>query len=711
MTFTAVNRRTFCRLLGGGIVVVMTSKPSDLFGQQRSYPEDLNAYLRIAPDGRVTIFSGKIEMGQGINTSLPQMAAEELGVSLDVVDIVMGDTDLCPWDAGTWGSLTTRRFGPALRAAAAEARTVLMNLAAKRLGVPREQLVVENGVVSVAGNPSKKVAYGELAQGKQIARLVDEKATLKAMKDFKIVGKPMKRLDGREKVTGAAKFSGDIRRPGMLYARLLRPPMHGATRKSLDLTEARKIDGVIVVEQDDLVAVLHRDPEMADRALRAVKAEWERPAAAFDTETVADYFLQHAPAGEQKVSRGDVDSFGSGPAVVADRPRLFESTYRTGYAAHAPIEPHTAVAEMIDGRMTVWAGTQSPFGARTRIAETLGVDEKDVRVITPFLGGGFGGKSPVGQGVEAARLAKLTGKPVMVAWTRGEEFFYDTFDPAAVVKVRSALGDDGKIVMWDYNVYAAGDRAAEVLYDPPNARVVSTMPRGSEGAKMHPFAIGSWRAPGAGTNVFARESQIDIMAAAAGMDPVAFRLKNTSDPRARSVIEAAAKALGWKAAPGPSGKGRGIAVGIDSGTYAAIATEIGVDRTTGAITVNRVVAAQDMGQVINPEGAKMQMEGCVAMGLGYVLSEELRFNGGEILDMDLGSYEIPRFSWMPKIETVIVPNDELSPQGGGEPAIVPMGAAIANALFDLTGVRMYRLPMTPDRVLAALKEMEQSKTA
>ena len=397
--------------------------------------------------------------------------------------------------------------------------------------------------------------------------------------------------------------------------------------------------------------------------------------------------------------------------MVADRPRLFESTYRTGYAAHAPIEPHTAVAEMIDGRMTVWAGTQSPFGARTRIAETLGVDEKDVRVITPFLGGGFGGKSPVGQGVEAARLAKLTGKPVMVAWTRGEEFFYDTFDPAAVVKVRSALGDDGKIVMWDYNVYAAGDRAAEVLYDPPNARVVSTMPRGSEGAKMHPFAIGSWRAPGAGTNVFARESQIDIMAAAAGMDPVAFRLKNTSDPRARSVIEAAAKALGWKAAPGPSGKGRGIAVGIDSGTYAAIATEIGVDRTTGAITVNRVVAAQDMGQVINPEGAKMQMEGCVAMGLGYVLSEELRFNGGEILDMDLGSYEIPRFSWMPKIETVIVPNDELSPQGGGEPAIVPMGAAIANALFDLTGVRMYRLPMTPDRVLAALKEMEQSKTA
>ena len=219
---------------------------------------------------------------------------------------------------------------------------------------------------------------------------------------------------------------------------------------------------------------------------------------------------------------------------------------------------------------------------------------------------------------------------------------------------------------------------------------------------MHPFAIGPWRAPGAGTNVFARESHIDIMAAAAKVDPLEFRMRNLKDERARRVLKAAADAIGWKAAPGPSGQGRGIAVGIDAGTYCALAAEVAVDRKTGAIQVKRVVAAQDMGQVINPDGAKMQMEGCINMGLGYVLSEELRFRGGEILDVNFATYELPRFRHVPKIETVLIRNDDLAPQGGGEPAIVPMGAVIANAFFDLTGVRMYRLPMTRKRVMDAL---------
>jgi nicotinate dehydrogenase subunit B len=701
---TPVSRRTFCKLLGGGILVLVTTRPSDLLlAQQRGYPEDLNAYLRIDETGRVTLFSGKVEMGQGINTSLVQMAAEELGVPVDAVTIVMGDTDLVPWDAGTWGSLTTRMFGPAVRAAAAEARLVLMNLASKKLDVPRDQLVAANGVISVAGKPSRKATYGELAKGKQIARLVDEKAVLRSVKEFNVMGRSMKRLDGREKVTGAAKYATDIRRPGMLYARILRPPLHGAKRTSLDLAGAKAREGVTVVEKDDLVAVLHADPEMAERALEAVKAEWELPEAAFDTESVGDYFLTNAPAGEVRTTRGEVDEvLAAAKAVSQDRQRYFESVFRTGYAAHAPIEPHTAVAEVKDGRITIWAGTQSPFGTRASVARALGLDEKDVRVITPYIGGGFGGKSASGQATEAARLAQLTGKPVMVAWTRAEEFFFDTYDPAAVVKISSAMDAEGKMTLWDYNVYAAGDRAAEILYDPPAARVTATMRRGSPGGNMHPFAIGPWRAPGAGTNVFARESQIDIMAAAAGMDPLEFRLRNTSDARARSVLEAAAKAFGWKPAAGVSGQGRGIAVGIDSGTYCALVAEVAVDRTTGAIDVKRVVAAQDMGIVVNPEGAIMQMEGCVAMGLGYVLSEELRFRGGDILDRNFDTYAIPRFSWMPKIESVLVKNDELSPQGGGEPAIVPMGAAIANAVYDAVGVRMYRLPMTRERMLAAL---------
>lgn len=697
-----VDRRTFCKLLGGGIVVIVTSKPSDLFGQQRGYPEDLNAYLRIDESGKVTVFSGKIEMGQGVHTSLAQMAAEELGVSLDSITMVMGDTDLCPWDAGTWGSLTTRMFGPALRAASAEARAVLVNMAAKTLGVPREQLVVNDGIVSVKGKPSRKVSYGELAKGRQITRLVNEKAVLRSAKDFKVMGRPTKRLDAREKVTGRTRYAGDIRLPGMLHARILRPPAHGATRKSLDLAKARAIEGVLVVEKDDLVAVLHADPEVATAALQLVDARWELAEPAFDTESVGDYFVKNAPPGEVKVAKGDVEA-----AIVAAKAggkssRIFESTFRTGYVAHAPIEPHTAVAEVKDGRIIIHAGTQSPFGARARVAQVLGMDEKQIRVLTPFVGGGFGGKGSSGQALEAARLAQITGKPVMVDWTRAEEFFLDTFDPAAVVKITSAIDADGKIALWDFNVYGAGDRAAEVLYDPPAARVTSTMARGSAGAKLHPFATGAWRAPGAGTNVFARESQLDIMAAAAKTDPLEFRLRNTSDTRARRVLQTAADAFKWKAAAGSSGRGQGLAVGIDSGTYCAIAAEIEVDRVTGAIRVKRVVAAQDMGLVVNPDGAKMQMEGCVTMGLGYVLSEELRFRGGEILDTSLGTYSIPRFSWLPRIETILVPNDELSPQGGGEPAIVPMGAAIANAFFDATGVRMFRLPMTKERVLAAL---------
>lgn len=689
---TSVDRRMFCKLLGGGIVVLVTTKPADLFAQRRGYPEDLNAYLRIDENGRVTLFSGKIEMGQGVHTSLAQMAAEELGVSLDSMSMVMGDTDLCPWDAGTWGSLTTRMFGPAVRAAAAEARTVLMNLGAGKLGVARDQLVVTDGVISVAGDPSRKVTYGELAKGQQIARLVDEKAVLRSAKDFKIVGRPTKRLDAHEKVTGRAKYAGDLRRPGMLYASLVRPPMHGATRKAVDTSKAKAFDGVTVIEQDDLIAVLHAKPDVAHKAAKMVTAEWERPSAKFDTESVGDYFLKNGGDGDVRVSRGSLPASGT-----------IDSVYRTGYLAHAPMEPHTALAESKDGRITIWAATQSPFGVRSRVAKELGLDEKQVRVITPFVGGGFGGKSAANQAMEAARLTQITGKPVMVAWSRGEEFFYDTFGPAAVVKISSAIDDDGKIMSWDYDVYAAGDRAAEVLYDVPNARVRTFMSRGSAGAKLHPFGTGPWRAPGAGTNVFARESQIDVMAAAAKADPLAFRLRNTTDARALRVLKAAADAFGWKAAPGPSGQGRGIAVGIDSGTYCALAAEVAVDRATGAIRVKRVVAAQDMGLVINPEGARMQMEGCITMGLGYVLSEEIKFRGGEILDANFDTYELPRFSSLPRIETILIKNDELSPQGGGEPAIVPMGAVIANAVFDATGVRMFRLPMTSERVLAAMK--------
>ncbi len=327
-----------------------------------------------------------------------------------------------------------------------------------------------------------------------------------------------------------------------------------------------------------------------------------------------------------------------------------------------------------------------------------------MRVITPYLGGGFGGKSAGRQAIEAARLAVATGQPVQVAWTRAEEFFYDTFDPAAVVKITSGVDANGKITLWDYAVYAAGDRGAALFYDIPNARIQAfggTNYGPQSGSSIHPFATGPWRAPGARMNVFAIESQIDLMAVTAGIDPLEFRLRNISDPRMRQVLQAAADAFGWKSAKA-SGRGRGIACGIDAGTYVALIAEIAVDAATGTIKVERVVAAQDMGIIINPEGARMQMEGCITMGLGYVLSEEVRFQGGEVLDQNFYSYRLPRFSALPKIETVLVKNDDVAPQGGGEPAIVPLGGAVANALFDATGKRLYRLPLMRERVKEAL---------
>jgi len=694
-----IDRREFLKAVGGGVVVLVTAGPSSLLAQRGGpYPEDLNAYLRIGGDGRVTVFTGKIEMGQGVMTSQAQMVAEELGVALDAVEMVMGDTARCPWDMGTFGSLTTRMFGPVLRTAAAEARAVMLRLASGKLGVPREKLVTEDGVISVVGDPSRQVSYGDLAKGRRILRAVGDEAVLRTAAEMTVMGTSPLRFDARAKVTGDAEYAGDVRRPGMLYAAVLRPPAHGAKLEKLESTEAAKRPGVTVVNQDGLVAVLHADPEAAAKALASVSASWEAPAAPFDTETVFDHLIEAGGRGEVTASRGDV------AAARETASRVVISTFRKGYVAHAPIEPHTSLAEFENGRLTVWASTQTPFPTRDRLARELGLDPEKVRVITPYVGGGFGGKSAGQQTLEAARLARVTGKPVQVMFSRAEEFFFDTFDPAAVATVSSALDSEGKITLWDYHVVAAGDRGADLFYDVPNVSVrVSGGWRG-KGEELHLFSIGPWRAPGANMNAFAMESQVDIMAVEAGLDSVELRRRNLSDPRMRSVLDAAVKTYGWtpRAAPLGKGRGRGVACGIDAGTYVALMADVTVNGVSGEVKVERVVVAQEMGVVVSPMGAAMQMEGCVTQGLGYALTEELRFEGGEILDRNFDTYRLPRFSWLPRIETVLVPNDDIPPQGGGEPAIVPMGAVIANAVFDATGVRFHRLPMTPERVRAAL---------
>ena len=694
---TGLDRRTFPERVGGGIAVLVTSGPGLLHAQAAAhlYPEDFNAYLVIGQNGRVTVFSGKIEMGQGVMTSQAQMVAEELGVSIAAIDMVLGDTDRCPWDMGTFGSLSTRMFGPALRAAAAQARLELPTLAGQRLGAAADQLEVKDGRVAVRGEPGRRVSFGTLSQGAAITHVLDGKALLRGVSEFTVMGTSAVRLDATEKVTGEALYTADIRVPGMLYARILRPPTHGATLTYLDASGAARLQGVTVVQRDGLVAVLHAQPDGAPVALAGLAADWKLPPPGLDPDTIFEHILQASGAPKEIVRRGDV------AAARAGAQQVFESTYEKGYVAHAALETHAALAELKDGRMTVCASTQMPFPTRDRIAKALGMSGSNVHVITPLLGGGFGGKSADGQAIEAARLAQITGKPVQVAWTREEEFFNDTFDPASVVKVASAIDRNGRLTLWDYSVFAAGERAATTFYSVPNARI-RTAGRTSygtqaEGASVHPFAVGSWRGPGANMNVFAIESQIDIMASAAGVDPLEFRLRNLDDARMRRVLQAVAAAFGWQAAAAPSGRGVGLACVIDAGTYVATMAEVKVDASSGKVTVMRIVCAQDMGIVVNPEGAKMQIEGGLTMGLGYTLAKELRFHGGEILDRNFDSYEIPRFGWIPRVEAVLVKNDDVAPEGGGEPAITTTGAVIANAGFDATGVRQYRFPLLPSR--------------
>jgi isoquinoline 1-oxidoreductase len=424
-----------------------------------------------------------------------------------------------------------------------------------------------------------------------------------------------------------------------------------------------------------------------------VKAEYSFDEIKVDDTTIFDRILKADSVANVVRSDGDIET----GRKISDT--VTESEFHNSYVAHAPIETHAATAQIEDDKITVWVSTQQPFRAQETIAREMNVPLEMVRIKTPFLGGGFGGKSAHRQAVEAVKLAKITGRPVVVAWTRQEEFFYDTFRPAAVVKITSGMDKSGKITLWDFHTYYAGARGSDTIYDVPNAKTTDYA-RGS----VHPFGTGAWRAPGNNTNTFARESQINIMACMAGMDPLEFRLKNLKDEKMIAVLKAVADKFGYTPAKNPSGRGYGVACGTDAGTWVAHMAEVKVDKNTGHVQVIRVACAQDMGLCVNPEGTTIQMEGCITMGMGYALTEEIQFQGGEIKNHSFDTYKIPRFSWVPKIDTVIMDRKDQAPQGGGEPTIICMGAVIANAVYDATGARLYQLPMTPERILTAMKK-------
>jgi isoquinoline 1-oxidoreductase len=689
------DRREFIKKLGGGIIVIFSlGELSMLQGWSQNDAEemvDFNAFLRVKEDGRVDCYTGKIEMGQGVITSLAQALAEELEVPINSVDMIMGDTDLCPYDAGTWGSLTTRFADPVLRAAAAEAREILIELASKKFEIQHESLEASNGTVFVKGDNKLSVTYAELTKGKKIVRSLKNKPLIKNFKDFDIIGKSVLSLDSEAKVTGSANYSGDIKLPGMVYATIARPPAYGSKKIHVDTSGLDVFDGVEMVEDGNLVAVVHPDPEIANKAAKKVKIKWEEPKAKADNETIFEYFEKNITQSKVFEEGGSLNEGKEASKI------LIEANYHDGYKAHASIETHTATCYFEDDKLIMWASTQTPFGTREELAKTFDMPLEKVHIKQIFLGGGFGGKIYNRQAVEAAKIAKVIGKPVQLAWSRREEFMYDMFRPAALVKATSGVDDNGKLKLWNFDIYCAGTRGTKLFYDIPNNRT-----RIFNDRDIHPFGTGAWRAPGNNSTTFARESHIDATAHAAKIDPLEFRLNNTKDESMSATLKLAAKTFGWGSKK-PEDHGYGIALGADAGTLVAIIAEVHVDRKTGVVQPIKVVCAQDMGQVVNPHGATVQTEGGITMGLGYSLYEDIEFDWGRVKSRNFKNYTITKFSSTPKIECVFIDKMDSKPQGGGEPAIVCVGGAIANAVFDACGARVNRMPVTPKRILEALQ--------
>jgi len=702
---TVVNRRDFLKAGGAGLVVLFWVGPLKAFQQPYteappSIPTDFNAFLQIKPDNTITCFVGRVELGQGPKTALAQLVAEELDVPFDAIDMVMVDTDVCPWDMGTFGSLSIRVLGPILRGASAEARAVLLRMAADQFGAPVARLQVSDGVITDP-TQGKRVTYGTLVQGKRIEKHLG-KTPLKTVSAFKVMGKSPQRKDAIEKVTGKAQFAGDVTVPGMVYARILRSPAHGAKLKSADTSAAEKMPGAQVLKDGDLIAVIHERPDLADKALGLIKAEYDRPQTGLDDKTIFDHLVRNAQPPKVIAESGTVES--------ADKTaNSIENTYVQSYCSHAAIETHSALAQIQGNKVTVWAATQIPFRLRDLVAQTLGFPKANVRVIASYVGGAFGGKTNPQNCLEAVRLAKLVGKPVQLVYRRDEDFFNERFRPAAVVKIRSAL-TNGQITSWDYTVYAAGDGGAATFYDIPNQRTTAVpvsaiaWQKQDTAGGLHPFNVGPWRMPGTLTNTFARESQMDLLATKAGVDPVEFRLQHLSDKRMRRVLEAATKQFGWKPAKPPTGKGVGVACGTTYKTYVATVAQVALDKSTGKVRVEHVVTAVDAGVIVNPDGTRQQVEGCITMGIGSALSEEVGFSNGEMHTRNFDSYEIPRFSTMPTMEVVLIDNPDLAPDAIAEPPVITVPAAIANAVSDAIGARLFQLPMTPPRILQALKQ-------
>ena len=739
MSKPELTRRQFGTALGGFVIAFSMSPhageaaetPARLPGALAANRR-LDSWLRVDPVGTVTVFPGRVELGQGATTALAQIVAEELDIVFVRVRMIPVDTSHSPNEGVTAGSNSIEVGGVALRSAAAEARAILIGLASQQLGVAAGQLVTDDGLIFTKDG-AKKTSYWELADQNPLAREATNSATAKPAKDHKIVGQPVQRLDIADKAMGRPVFIQDLRLPGMVHGRIVRPANYGAELTRLDDTAVRKMPGIISVVRDGrfIGVVAEREEQaIAARAALAKAAVWRTPANLPEPANVHEFLK----------TRPDIDTktVNEKTGAAASAMKTVEATYRKPYLAHASIGPSCGVAGFIDNGLTVWSHTQGPYPLRADIAKATGLSPEKVRVIHTPGAGCYGHNGADDAALDAALLSlNSNGRLVKLQWMRDDEFGWEPFGSAMTMSVRAGLSADGSIVDWQYDVWSCthnmrpgnrqgvnllaawhlakpfaratpaelplpaggGDRNAVPLYDFPNQRIVDHF------IPDMPLRVSALRTLGGFGNVFALESFMDEVADAAGADPVAFRLKHLKDERGRAVLQAAAEKAGWK--PGTKSDGtRGRGVGFSryetTKTYVAVIADVVVDRASGMVRVERVTAAADAGQTINPDGLKNQIEGGIIQGTSWTLKEQIGFDKTGINSRDWVSYPILTFPEVPAVDVVLIDHPELPPLGAGEASQGPISAAIANAIRHATGARLRDLPFSPERVKAAI---------
>lgn len=689
-----LTRRELLTLLGAGLLVAIigddeaeAQTPAPGAGERRDQrpvvpnrpAQTVATRLHLSPDGTITVMSGKVEGGQGVRAQITQAAAEELRVPASQINVLLGDTDLCPDDGPTVGSRSTSRTIPSVRQGAAAAREVLIGLAAAKWGVGRDGLDASDG--HVTHPDGRRVSYGELAGDDQAkaftATVPGRDVRVTPVKEWKTLGTSLARPNGRDIVTGSHRYPSFIERPNMLYGAVLRAPAIGATLTAIDMNSATD---VVATRDGDFVGVAARSSALARQAVTALAktATWERTPQVSSPE-----LFEHLRRTAQDRS-ALLNPFAEDPAAHTVR-----REYRVAYVQHAPLEPRAAVAEWADGKLTVWTATQNPTRVRGEVAGAFDLPIASVRIIVPDFGGGFGGKHTGETAVEAARLAKAAGRPVSLLWTRDEEFQWASFRPAALIVAEAGLNADGGIASWMFANVNSGGSGLKSPYRAGKRQekhVESTSP---------PLRHGSYRGLAATANHFARETFIDELAEAAGVDPLAYRLTHLDEPRIVNVLKAVTDGFGWAKAYANQrpNVGVGLACGTEKASFTAACVEIEIDPVTKAIRVTRVRQAYECGKIQNPDGLLAQVQGGIVQGLGPALWESIQLDNGRVTNGDFGQYRVPRFSDMPLIEIDLLDRPDLASVGAGETPIIAIAPAIANAVHHATGRRVYEMPV------------------